>query len=219
MKTSAPPDFFDFSKETLDVLRETVRAELSESRFRHVAAVESMIVRLGTLYLPQDLPKLRGAALLHDLTKEFSNEKQEKILASHGILLSDTDRLFPMLYHAETAALTIPERFPALADPAVVTAVKHHTAGGVGMTTFSLLLFLADYIDESRTYGDCVMLRDDFFGQNPSALSTIDRMRLLYDTVTREIELTVAHLLRKGSPIHPDTVRMRNDLILRKAAL
>lgn len=206
---------FDFSEASLDTLREEIREGLSEYRFRHIAEVERMIVRLGELYLPNDLPMLRAAALLHDLTKEFSNEKHEKILASHGILLTDADRLSPKLYHAVTASLLIPEEQPRFAHPSVVSAVRYHTEGHADMTLFSLLLYLADYIDESRTFPDCVALREYFWGSSPERMSDEERLAHLYATVIRSVDLTVTSLIGESVPISPRSIEMRNALIAR----
>ena len=168
-----------FTKERLDTLRRSVGEGLSEYRYRHILEVERMIVRLGTVYLPDRIPELRAAALLHDFTKELSSAEHERILSSHGILLSESDRLSPKLYHAVTAAIRIPELFPELATADTVSAVRYHTTGRESMTLFEMLLYLADYIDESRTFSDCVALREFFFSKDLPALSEEERLELV----------------------------------------
>lgn len=206
---------FDFSEISLHTLRESVKGGLSEYRFRHIAEVENMIVRLGRLYLPTELPRLRASALLHDFTKELSAQEHERILASHGILLTDADRLSPKLYHAVTAALTIPEVYPALADETVIRAVRYHTTGRADMTLFEMLLYLADYIDESRTFHDCVALRSYFWDACPEAMGETERLLHLYRTLIRSVDYTVESLLKEGAPISIDSIHMRNALIAR----
>ncbi len=203
----------DFSSNALDALRSEIRASLSERRFAHVAAVEAMIDRLGALYLPDKRPMLRAAALLHDLTKEFSNERHEEIFASHGIIVTDEKRLSPKLYHAETAALLIPERYPHFADPALLSAVRYHTTGREEMTLFDLLLYLADYIDENRTFPDCVFLRDYFWGKDPASMPKEERLRHLYDTVVLSVDLSVAALASDRAMVSVESVLMRNRLL------
>lgn len=204
---------YDFSDSALDALRESVKSGLSEYRFAHIAAVEQMIVRLGALYLPNDLPMLRAAALLHDLTKEFSKEKHEKILSSHGIIVTDDMRLSPKLYHAVTAALLIPELYPHLASPTLVNAVRYHTTGCANVTTFDLLLYLADYIDDSRTFADCVYLREYFWDKHPEKMDAPTRYRHLLKTVIRSVDLTVASLLREGALVSNDSNEMKEHLL------
>ena len=208
----------DFSEASLDRLREEVRSGLSDYRFRHIAEVERMIVRLGRLYLPDRLPMLRAAALLHDLTKELPTPEQEYLLQSGGILLSDADRLSPKLYHAWTAALRIPESYPYLASEELITAVRYHTTGRAGMTLPEMLLYLADFIDESRSFDDCVRLRAEFWDAEPEAMSPEARLLHLYRVLIHTVDATVAHLLRDGRPISVDSIEMRNDLIARVAS-
>ena len=69
----------------LDELREELRGTMSEKRYRHTVEVERMAARLGVLYAPDQLPILRAAALLHDITKEFSLQTQLQILQKFGI--------------------------------------------------------------------------------------------------------------------------------------
>ena len=63
-----------FTKEQLDALYVSVKAGMSEKRFRHTAAVADMAVRLGELFAPDRVDVLRAAGLLHDITKEYSIE-------------------------------------------------------------------------------------------------------------------------------------------------
>ena len=203
---------FDFSESSLDALRASIRSGLSEYRFRHIAEVESMIVRLGELYLPDEIPMLRAAALLHDFTKELPAEEHERILAEHGILIPEVCPS-QSLYHAVTAALLIPEHFPTLASDVLVSAVRYHTTGRAGMTMPEMLLYLADFIDESRTFDDCVLARRAFWDANPAAMSASERQKHLYRSLIDTVDRTVASLLRRASPISLDSIRMRNDLL------
>jgi nicotinate-nucleotide adenylyltransferase len=206
---------FDFSDTAIDALRMSVCAGLSEYRFRHIAMVEQMIVRLGALYLPDEIPMLRAAALLHDFTKELSVEEHERILAEHGILKADSGLLSSKLYHAVTAACTVPDAFPHFASPALLDAVRYHTTGRRGMSIAEMLLYLADYIDESRTFDDCVALRRAFWDADPAKMPEEDRLRHLYRILILSVDKTVLALLREGSPISPDSIDMRNDLLLK----
>lgn len=202
----------NFTEAELDALRGSVLSGLSEYRARHILEVERMIVRLGALYLPHRISALRAAALLHDFTKELSPSEHEKILASHGILQSDGVYLSTKLYHAETAALLLRERYPDFATDEIVSAVRYHTTGRSGMTLFEMLLYLADYIDESRTFDDCVRLRELFFSADPDAMSERERIAHLYGTLIRSVDYTVSALAREGAPTSPLSLHMRDDL-------
>ena len=100
----------NITESMLDTLRDKVSATMSPKRFRHTAEVEKMAEYLGGLYAPQYIPRLRAAALLHDITKEYTTELQLKICAERDIPL-DADAVFaPKTLHARTAAALIPEQ-------------------------------------------------------------------------------------------------------------
>lgn len=201
----------------LNDLREQVRATMSQKRFSHTAAVEDMVARLAALYCPEKTHLLRAAALLHDLTKEWDKATHEVFLLSHGEAVTDTERLAPKTYHARTAALLIPEGYPSFAHDEVVSCVRYHTTGRAGMTLCEKLVYLADYIDDTRTFSDCVTLRSAFWGANPQGMTQEARDVLLDDVMLLAFDMTFQILLEEGAPVHPDTMHARNALLTEKA--
>lgn len=201
----------------LDAIREAVRGEMSTRRFTHTAAVEEMVARLAALYCPEKTYILRAAALLHDLTKEQKETEQEALCEAHGIELTPADRLAPKTHHAKTAAALIPVKYPAFAHEEVISAVRWHTTGRADMTLGEKLIYLADYIDESRTFPDCVTLRTCFWSARPERMTPEERLILLDDVIILSFDMTVRALLEEGTPISPDTVNARNSLLCAKA--
>lgn len=201
----------------LDALRTSVMAEMSPFRFTHTAEVEKMITRLSALYCPEKTHMLRAAALLHDLTKEKKAPEQEALCVQLGIELTDTDRLAPKTHHAKTAAALIPIRYPAFACDEVVSAVRWHTTGRADMSLGEKLLYLADYIDDSRTFPDCVTLRTCFWSAKPESMTMEERLTLLDDVIILSFDMTVRALLSEGAPVSPDTMSARNSLLCAKA--
>ena len=201
----------------LDTLRETVKGSMSPKRFTHTAAVEEMVARLCALYCPEYTLPLRAAALLHDLTKELTPEAQEALCAAYDVPTDDLQRLSPKTYHAKTAAARILRDFPQFADPIIVDAVRWHTTGHAGMTLTEKLLYLADYIDDSRTFSSCVLLRRYFFGAEPELMTKEERERHLRATLLLSYEHTLKDLLTEGAPIDQDTIRARNELLVEAA--
>ncbi|MBQ9773161.1 MAG: HD domain-containing protein [Clostridia bacterium] len=204
----------EITEQMLDQLRQTVMTRMSPKRFRHTVAVEAMVVRLCDLYCPELVPQMRAAALLHDVTKELDTDSQEALCRQYGIPFTPLDHISPKTYHARTAAEQIRAEFPQFADPIIVNAVRWHTTGHKGMTLTEKLLYLADYIDESRTFESCVILRRYFFGAQPERMDARAREALLRDTLLLSYDFTVRDLLEEGKPIATDTVEARNELIL-----
>ena len=203
-----------YTEKQLSELYEKVKESMSEKRFRHTAAVADMAARLGALFVPDKCDLLRAAALLHDITKEYSLEKQLQILESFGIMVNKQDILTPKTLHARTAALLIPMTYPEFADPVVIDAVRYHTTGRVGMTITEKIVYFADYIDDTRTYPDCVFLRNGFFDAKPEQMDMETRLAHFRKWLIASFDKTMASLIEEGKIISEDTALARNSLIL-----
>lgn len=204
-----------FSDESINALRERVSAQMSDYRFTHTAEVEKMAVRLGELYAPEKMDILRAAALLHDITKEYPTERHAEIIRGAGELLSETELLSHKTLHARSAAIEIKEKYPEFADAELLGAVRYHTTGRADMSMCEMLIYLADYIDESRKFEDCVRLRSYFWDAHPENMSKEERERHLLSTLLLSFDYTLISLLVEGEPISEDSISARNSLILK----
>ncbi len=203
-----------FTEEMLASLREKVKTEMGEKRYFHTLEVEKMAARLGSIYAPDMIPMLRAAALLHDVTKERDTEQHIAIFESAGETVSDADRKAPKMFHARTAALVIPQKYPEFATPELISAVRYHTTGRANMTIEEKIIYLADYIDMSRTFEDCVILRNYFFNFDFENASESEKLNHLNKTLIKSYDLTIAGLIEDGKHINENTFSARNYLIL-----
>ncbi len=203
-----------FDENKLSGLRERIEDSMSAKRFFHTACVEKMAARLAEFYIPEKISTLRAAALLHDITKEYPTEKHLEILKAHGINVSKEDILTPKTLHGRTAALLIPEVFPEFATEDVVRSVRYHTTGRANMSICEKIVYLADYIDESRTFEDCVMLREMFWSAEPEKMSMEERLRHLDRVLVKSFDITISGLLEKGAIVSEDTFAARNWLLM-----
>ncbi|MBQ8396848.1 MAG: nicotinate (nicotinamide) nucleotide adenylyltransferase [Clostridia bacterium] len=196
----------------LDALKDRLAAEQSPARFAHTCGVEQTALRIGALCAPGELYRLRAAALLHDATKEYPCEKQLKIAAESGIIVFDCEKTSSALLHAASAAALIGSdpAYSAFADPAVIDAVRWHTTGREGMSVLEQIIFLADYIEPTRTHAACAALREQFWAADPAAMDEDARFAHLRRFVCLEAEQTIRHLLDRGAPIAENTLRARN---------
>ena len=205
-----------FSEEMLASLREKVKNEMGEKRYFHTLEVEKMAARLGEIFAPSDIPMLRAAALLHDITKERTTEEHIAICERAGLVVTDTELKAPKMFHAKTAALIIPQRYPEFATPEIISSVRYHTTGKANMSVLEKIIYLADYIDMSRKFEDCVALRDYFFDFDFSKANDIDKITHLNDTLIMSYNLTIRGLLEDNKHIDTTTFEARNYLILNK---
>lgn len=204
-----------FSDNQIDSLRERVSGRLSEKRFLHTLGVEEMAVKIGELCLPDRLSELRVAALLHDISKEYSEAEYFEIAKRHNIRFSDEDLLAPALWHSITAPLAVLEDFSKYATEDVLSAVRNHTTGSPDMTLFDEIILLSDYIEDGRKYKNCIDVRDDFFARVKAAENRDEYILALHYATFSSLENNLKEFVSRGKPYHSRTKATR-DAILKK---
>ena len=202
-----------FSDAQIDALRERVRDSMSDYRFIHTAEVEKMAARIGELYAPDKLDILRAAALLHDVTKELKRDEQIEMLRAAGEDVTALELASHKTFHARTAVYAILRDYPEFADGDLLAAVRYHTTGRADMSICEKIIFLADYIDMSRKFDDCVKLRNYFWDAHPENMSESERERHLLQTILIGLDTTLSSLIEEGAPTDPDSVSARNFII------
>lgn len=197
-----------------DALRKEIVNFVGEKRLPHVLGTEKECLELAGIFgmSDADREKLAFAALLHDITKSFSPEEHEQFAESRHICLPAANTDSPKTLHAVTGAYMAEELFPDDADETVFSAIRWHTTGKAGMTLTEKLMYLADFIEPTRTFPDCVRLRGYFY----SRIGENDKNAVLDSTLILSFDMTVTELISSGQPIHPDTVAARNCLILKQ---
>ena len=169
---------------------------------------------LGNLYAPDKLDILRAAALLHDITKEYGIDAHAELIERGGESLSALDRLSYKTLHARSAVELIKEKYGDFAYSEVLDAVRYHTTGRADMSVCEMIIYLADYIDDSRRFDDCVKLRNYFWDAHPENMSAEQREEHLLRTLLLSFDMTLTSLAQEGSPISIETVSARNSIIL-----
>ena len=185
-------------------LRCMLSERIGSRRFSHTLGVEETIIDLGEKYLPGDIPRLRIAALLHDLTKEWTGDEQLAFCQKHGIPVSEEERNAPRILHAKTGAAMAAKEFSAFADDTVLDAIRRHTTGAAEMTVFDELLYLADYIEPTRTYPECRLLRKRFYEGYENAG---DKLLHLHTVLRDALVSTLGEIEARGGTVCPDTLR------------
>jgi len=184
---------------------------MSGKRLAHTKAVAEECDALAKLFSlgDTDTLKLHIAALLHDCTKEFKGADQVKLCEKYGIPYTHDDLDSPKVFHSRTGAAEAKEKFGA--DDEICLLISSHTTGRAGMSLCEKLLYLADYIEPTRTFSDCVELRKLFYGAVKASKKPLDD--ILNETLTVSFDMTIRCLLCDGETIHPATIEARNSLI------
>ncbi len=201
---------FTVTEKALSELRERIKEHISGKRYSHTLAVEKEIIRLCEIFSmsKQDTLTMQAAALLHDITKEKSTEEQTALCLKGNIPFGDIELSSPKVFHSMSAEVVIKESFPEYAVEAILSPIRFHTTGRENMTLSEKLLYLADYIEETRTFPDCVALRGEFYGvSNPAENGHLD------EVLITSFKMTVRNLLDEDAQIHPATIASLNSLL------
>ena len=125
-----------------------LKEHLSEERYIHTLGVEECAKELARMYgINPD--KAAFAGLLHDCAKCLSNDELSDILKTKVNDVKEDELLNYKTFHAPVGECFAKEIFK-VSDADILSSIRFHTLGRVGMSTFEKIIFLADKI-EART--------------------------------------------------------------------
>ena len=186
----------NLSKRYIDILK----VRLSEKRYLHSLAVADEAVFLAEKY-GADKQKAYIAGLLHDITKEASEENHLNIFKTFGIILSDVEKNAFKLWHAISGAEYI-KHLLLIDDEDIYDAVRYHTTAKDNLSLLSKVIYIADYTSRDRDYDDVDVIRQ-------LAYKSLDQAYIY------ALKYTITDLTARGLALHPDTVKAYNEIVLK----
>ena len=196
----------NITRNMLDDLRKLIKGALSDFRRSHTEGVERMAARLARIYAPERENEMRAAALLHDVTKEKKTDEQIAICNRYKYELRKDEIGSPAILHAITASLIIPDEYPDFATDEIISAVRWHTTGRENMSLFEKIIYLADYIEETRKYEECIALRNMFFDAMPEKMTAAGAEQHLDRVIWHSLDMTVKDIESKGGKVCAETI-------------
>ena len=130
-------------------MRKGILSRLKGYRYPHSLGVERAAKWLAQQY-GGDVEKAAVAGILHDITKHLSPQEQLNLCEKYGIIPCAVEKSEPKMLHGKTAAAIARAEYGMPED--VCDAIACHTTGKYGMTTLDKILYLADYIEETRDF-------------------------------------------------------------------
>ena len=127
--------------------------KLSKKRYIHSLNVADEARKLAEHYGYCDTDKAYLAGLLHDNAKRLDNQVERS-----KELLAETDEIElrnPVLLHAKLGAETV-KCFFGICDREIIEAIKWHTVGKKDMSLLEKIVFVADLVEENRTFARAV---------------------------------------------------------------
>ncbi len=181
-------------KDAIDMLREKISDEL----FSHCLRVEETAVKLAHQH-GVDVEKASLAGLLHD----FGKTLPERVLLELAVKYDNADYFTqqePALLHAPVGAWLLKYEM-GIDDFELLEAVRYHTTGSEGISLFSKLIYLADFIEPGRSCPGVNRIREIVYDDLDTALLCV-------------VDLTIKYVLDRQKIVHPNSISFRNELIL-----
>lgn len=168
---------------------------LSPRRFNHSLEVMKSSIRLAEKY-GEDVEKAALAGLVHDCAKNLDKDAILAACKKYGIIVDEISERWPRLLHGQIGAHVAEDLF-GIECPRILAAIADHTMGKPGMDRLSSIVFVADYIEESRDFDEIDIIR-------AAAEESLER------AIVAGLDSTIRHILKKGRMLHPQTIATRN---------
>jgi predicted HD superfamily hydrolase involved in NAD metabolism len=122
-----------------------------QARLKHILNVTEVALVLGEIF-GVDKDKIKVASLLHDATKKLTF--QENYALARIIFDEEFINEIPKsCLHAFSAAALAKVKFK-VEDAEIISAIAYHCTGRSEMSVLEKLIYVADYIEESRKFVD-----------------------------------------------------------------
>ncbi len=180
---------------TFNEITTQLQQMLSPRRFSHSLKVMEASIKLAEKY-GEDVEKAAIAGLVHDCAKNIKSEDIFVLCDKYSIIVDDIMKKEPTLLHGMIGSFLARELF-GIEDPSILGAIADHTMGRAGMDTLGSILFVADYIEDTRDFDGVEEIRE-------AAKESLEK------AILKGIDITIRHILKKGTLLHPQTVATRN---------
>lgn len=175
-----------------------VKNTLSPYRFNHSMCVAKKARELA-LKNGLNPDKAYLAGILHDITKEMSNEEQIALIEKYDRPLTCVERGNHRVFHQMSGALYV-KHILGIDDGEIINGIRYHTTGHADMTEFEMLIYLADFTSEDRTYPDVDVMRKE------------TERGFLYGMLY-SLKYTIREVVKHERLLHPDTLHCYNWVV------
>jgi len=143
----------ELSKVARRYAEEKLNGELLEHTRGCAETAAKLARRLGL-----DEDKAVTVSYLHDIAKPFSKDRQAVMARELGMSEAEIDSYPPAVLHGPLAALIVRKEL-GIEDAEIAQAIAAHSTGCAGMSGIGRVVFVADYIEESRIFPGADELR------------------------------------------------------------
>lgn len=190
------------TEKLIEQIKEDLKEELSEKRYKHSVGVMDRAIELANIYnINENEAALAG--LTHDIAKEIPTVEAFKIAKENDIQFDEIETINPVLLHGKIGAFLAKKRYNL--NENVQSAIKFHTTTDKNMNTLAKIIYVSDKTEggrESEKYN--VKFERDLADKD------------LNEAVIYIIGENIKGLVNDGKLIHPKAIETRNALIMQK---
>lgn len=186
------------TQEHSKIAEEYARSILSGRLLKHTRGCAEMARKLAERF-GLDAQKAVAASYLHDVGKQFPREEQAALARKMGMPASEIRSYLPEVLHGPLGVLIAKKRL-GIDDPEVLQAIEAHSTGCADMCGVAKVVFVADYIELTRSFPGATELRGH-------GHVTLDEL------TTAILERKLIHLMEKRKVIDPRALELWNDLM------
>lgn len=180
-------------------LEKNLEGVLPRERYYHSLGVKKVSGELALHYGEEENQALL-AGLLHDYGKRFTPGELLKLARENNLEVTEVEKRSPDLLHGPVGALMVKKDL-GIEEGEIIEAIKYHTTGKASLGQLARLIFLADFIEENRSYPGVREIREMAFKDLEGAL-------------LKALDQTIRYVLDRGRLLHPYSVDFRNDLLM-----
>ena len=187
----------------LEKIDKDKKKELTERRYEHSIGVMKKAEELAKIY-GVNVAEARLAGLAHDIGKDLTKQEKLEYVKDNNIEIDEIEKINVGLLHAKIGADICKKRYGFTQN--MQDAIKYHTTGNENMDLLAKIIFVADKIEDGRSY------------------ENIEKMRVLEETrrLAKEnidnallyaIDTSLIYTIQKEKIIHLDSIKTRNMII------
>lgn len=196
-KIVAEKNLYSF-EQAVEFCKNAIRPRLNDSRYNHSLCVAKSAGELADKY-GANHNKAYLAGILHDITKQTSEEEQLQLIEKFDILCEDTQMDSKALWHAVTGAAYV-KNILKFTDEDFLNSIRYHTTSRKGASLLEDVVYIADFISEDRDYPDVDVMRE----KSQRSLAEAKEYGLAY---------TIADNTQKGRRVGANTIEAYKELI------
>jgi predicted HD superfamily hydrolase involved in NAD metabolism len=182
----------------LDFIIKYLEDVLDRDRVLHSIGTYHTMLQLSRI-LEEDSEIAAIGGLVHDCARGWSYKRIKEILEDSGHPLSQEDIPFPKIWHAQLGAFMLKATF-GIDHEGLASAIRFHPTGAPGMDRLAKLLFIADYIEPTRSFKGVDSIRKIVYTDWEAAFRII-------------LKEKINHVRDRGTPLHPRALKALQSYI------